>query len=280
MKLIKLLIIILLLITFGCSKSNQSKEEELRLVIASPEVAEIVSSLGREDLIKGVTKECNYPSTLAGKTLIGTFGKVDVEKVIKLQPDIVFVSGLEQKHIAAELSKLGIRIEKVYPQTLMEMLESVTQIAELIGAEQEGQVLVAEMSQQIKELKSERGDSPPRIYVEIYGNPLMSVADSSYVGELVELAGFDNVFAELPRDYSRINPEKVLNAAPEYILLLYPEMTKKQVEDRKGWENVPAVKNSRIITTAEINPDLLVRATPRSLEGVKILKEYKAKDER
>jgi ABC-type Fe3+-hydroxamate transport system substrate-binding protein len=269
--LLYLLMAVLLL--SNCTKLPEKDSSNLKLVITSPEVAEIVYQLQGAENIAGVTMECNYPVELMTIPRVGTFGGIDVEKVIGLQPDMVFVSGLEQNFLAAELQKLAVRVEKVYPASLSEMLGTISQIAELIDEKQAGKELVDSLSSIINHLNNTKPQRCPRIYVEIYGDPIMSVSDSSYVGELVELAGFDNIFTELPREYSRVSPEAVLAADPEYILLMYPGITSAQVSRRKGWGEVSAIRNQRIYNSEYINPDLLLRATPRSLEGVTLLRQ-------
>ncbi|MCF7912263.1 MAG: helical backbone metal receptor [Candidatus Cloacimonetes bacterium] len=261
------------LLLSNCTKPPKADSSNLKLVITSPEVAEIVYQLQGEKNIAGVTMECNYPVELQKIFRVGTFGGIDMEKVAGLQPDVIFVSGLEQNFLAAELQKLAFRVEKVYPASLAEMLRSIGEIAKVIGAEQVGKELTDSLSAVIEHLRETMPEQRPSIYVEIYGDPIMSVADDSYVGELVELAGFDNIFAGLPRDYSRVSPEAVLAADPDYILLLYPGMNSEQVESRKGWGQVSAVLHQHIYNSEDIDPDLLLRATPRSLEGVKLLRE-------
>ena len=176
--------------------------------------------------------------------------------------------------MAAELQKLSMKVEKIYPSTLDEMVLAVRNIAGIINEDQAGKLLADSLNAKIAEYRNSMPDMKPRLYVEIYGNPIMSVADSSFVGELVELAGFDNIFAELPRDYSRVPAEDVLAADPEYILLLYPGITEGQLQSRKGWGNITAMQKNHIITAEDINPDLLLRASPRCLEGVKLLRNW------
>ena len=45
------------------------------------------------------------------------------------------------------------------------------------------------------------------------------------------------------------------------------------IKSRKGWEHINAVKNNRIYTIDEVNPDLILRATPRNIEGIKQLRK-------
>ena len=272
----KIYIFLLLAATIisGCGKTVPKDNPEQKIVITSPEVAEIIYHLQGSKNIAGVTVECNYPKAMQAIPRVGTFGRIDIEKVVAIQPDIIFVSGLEQNFMASELQKLSMRVEKIYPSTLDEMVLAVRNIAGIINEDQAGKLLADSLNARIAEYRNSMPIKKPRLYVEIYGNPIMSVADRSFVGELVELAGFDNIFAELPRDYSRVPAEDVLNADPEYILLLYPGITKEQLQSRKGWGNITAIQKNHIITADDINPDLLLRASPRCLEGVKLLRNW------
>ncbi|MDP8220861.1 MAG: helical backbone metal receptor [Candidatus Stygibacter frigidus] len=270
-------ILVLLLaatIILSCGKTVHKDNSDQKIVVTSPEVAEIIYNLQGSENIAGVTVECNYPAAMQSIPRVGTFGRIDIEKVVAMQPDIVFVSGLEQNFMAAELQKLSIRVEKIYPASLDEMVLTVRHIAGIINEEQAGKELADSLNAQIAEYRNSIPEVRPRLYVEIYGDPIMSVADSSFVGELVALAGFDNIFAELPRDYSRVPAEDVLAKDPEYILLLYPGITIDQVQARKGWGNISAIQRNQIITAEDINPDLLLRASPRCLEGVKLLRNW------
>ena len=84
----------LLLVTLSCQKTPPSSTEP-RLVVLSPEVAEIIAALGAEDQIVGLTQECDYPPQLAEIKKVGNFGLVDREAVIALKPDMIFTSSLE-----------------------------------------------------------------------------------------------------------------------------------------------------------------------------------------
>jgi len=255
------------LIFISC-KDNQPSQE-IRYIITSPEVAEIVALIGSTENIVGVTTECNFPTGLKKKPKVGTFGKVDFEKIIELKPTIVFISGLEQKHLAAELNKLNIKTELIYPKSIAEMISSIRKIGTLLDKEKRANFIADSLQTRINQL-TDSTDSP-EVYIEIYGNPIMSVSDNSFIGEIIQLAGGNNIFAHLPRDYSRIKPEDVILADPEIILLTYPGITANQVIERKGWNVISACRTNRIYTVEDINPDLILRASPRIIEGIKLL---------
>lgn len=241
-------------------------------VVLSPEIAEILASLGALGEISGVTAECDFPPQLTEKTIVGNFGAIDKEKVISLEPSIVFTTALEQDAIAADLRKLGIKVVSSYPKSLDEMLEEITRLGEIIGKEAEAKALVDSLKNEILEIgkAAENVEKKPKIYLEIYRDPLMSVSDESLVGELINYSGGVNSFKVLERDYSRINPEEVIKAMPD-IMICYSRDSLENILSRKGWNVIPAIKNKQIYFEEDISPDLIQRASPRSIQGMKEL---------
>ena len=265
--------LITFLLIISCHKAEKPNNAK-RYIITSPEVAEIVCMLDGLQNIVGITSECNYPVELNNIEKIGNFGKVNFERIIELEPTIVFTSGLEQDALASELGKLDITVEKIYPHSVQEMIESIRTIGERIDQKKQAEFIADSLQTSIRQLTDAIDSNvSPKVYIEIYGDPVMSVSDRSFVGELVEMAGGDNIFSQLPRDYSRIDPEKVIEADPDIIILTYPGVTSEQIKNRKGWEMITACRNNRIYTNTEINPDLIVRASPRIIEGLKLLQK-------
>lgn len=263
--------IVLLSLLLAACQPSPSQTSEHRYIVTSPELAEILYELGAADAIVGLTTECTWPTDFKSVAKVGTFGQIDPEKVIALHPTHVFTSKLEQKAIGAQLHKLNIPVYSFYPSTIDGLFSVIDSLAELTSRQDAAQQLTTRMQTALDSLAFQRDlrSSPrPDVYVEIYGNPVMSVADNSFVGELIELAGGNNIFSELPRDYSRINPETVVTAAPDIMLITYPGITPQQIAARKGWQSIPAIQNGHIYTTQQLNPDLILRATPRCIQGI------------
>lgn len=268
-RFIPLLALIVLGLLTACTKSDRTSSD--RYVVLSPETAEILCAMGLEGRIVGITAECDYPPSLSSKSLVGNFGALDREKVISLDPTIIFSSALEQEAIAQEFTKLGFRVESSYPSNLEELLQGIRQLGELTGTIEPAKALADSLSIQIEDIRQlSKGKSRPKVYLEIYRDPLMSVSDQSFVGQLIETAGGDNVFSTLERDYSRVDPERIVLAAPD-IMICYSQDSLYSIKSRKGWQNIPAIKNNRIYFEKDIDPDLIQRAGPRVIEGMKVL---------
>jgi iron complex transport system substrate-binding protein len=265
-KFIKLVLLVAIVTLLGSCQGGKGRPEGY--VVLSPEVAEILCAIGAEDNILAVTNECDYPHSLASKAKVGSFSAIDVEAIIALNPEIVFVSALEQEGSAAQLKKLGIRVEVIYPKSLSELSKEILRLGEISGNSKQAATLVADMQQSLAQVKAETdGKAKPKVYLEIYRDPLMSVSDASFVGELIETAGGDNIFPTLERDYARVNPEAVIKARPD-IMICYSQDSLQNIIARKGWQDIPAIRNGKIYFEKDISPDIIQRATPRSIDGI------------
>jgi len=269
---ILLCVIAMVFLSVSCQQAEKA-EKAKGYVVLSPELAEIIAAIEGTDNIIGRTQECDYPPQILSVPVVGNFGKVNKEDIIKLKPDLVFASSLEQQAIGSDLAKLGIKVVTVYPKTISEMLQGIITVGTAIGREARAKE-VADTLYRSLELTGMLTNSIPRpkVYLEIYREPLMSVSDKSFVGELIELAGGDNIFSELERDYSRIKAEDVIKAKPD-VIICYSQETAESIRKRLGWQDIPAVKNHRIYFEKDIDPDLIMRAGPRCHLGAKRLFE-------
>ncbi len=269
MKKIFLIISLISLMILSCHHNPPKKG----IVVISPELAEIIVNIAGDGQIIGVAEECNYPDILQTKEKVGNFGQISLEKIIKLNPEYVITSSLEQESITKELQKTGIKTISLYPKSIDDMLNIITELGEITKSVKQADQLRKDLAQQIEELKTFKPEKRKKVLIEIYNDPLMSVSDSSFVGQLLTIAGGENIFPVLERDYCRIKNEDAITANPDVIIITYPGVSKELVKSRKGWQNIEAVKNNKIYTTEDVNPDLILRAVPRCVEGIRQLRK-------
>jgi iron complex transport system substrate-binding protein len=265
-------VFIIVFFSAGCNKGNLvSRDIEPKIVVLSPEIAEIISALGGEAHIVAVTNECDFPPSLQEKQKVGSFSSPNIEAIVALEPDMIFASGLEQEIVKNDLEKLGYTVYQFYPQSIEELLQVIQEIGTLLEKPKEAEALIQEFHATLSAIIPPA--KPPRIYVEIYNNPLMTAASSSFIGDLIKKSGGENIFPELPRDYCRVTPESVVSRDPDIIIVTYPGITREDIMKRAGWEHISAVQNGKIYTQEDFDMELIVRAGPRSLEGIKILSQ-------
>lgn len=272
LKTFTIIVSIAFLLLISSCKPKETHDLD-RYVVLSPEIAEIMAGLNLTDRIVGLTEECDYPAEFASIPKVGKFGTVRKEAMLKLEPSIVFAAGLEQESIAEELQKLNIKVVSVYPHSLEDMYAAIINIGAITGRKQRAKTMVEELKAAVTATQKKADKLiKPKVYIEINRDPLMSVSDQSFVGSIIEIAGGDNIFPTLERDYARVKAEDVIKAAPD-IIICYSQDSMSNIIKRKGWQDIPAIKNGYIYTEKHINPDLIQRAGPRIHLGIKSLYE-------
>jgi iron complex transport system substrate-binding protein len=270
----KILITSSLFLLFFFNQKNLISAElkNKRIISLAPATTEILFSLGLDNEIVGVTTFCNYPPQAKNKEKIGTFSQPDIEKILSLKPDIIFATGLEQASTAEKLKQLKLKVYISDPSNMQELFTSIKEMGKLTHREEEALNLVNRMKAKIEQIEAKvkriPQDKRPKVFIEIWHDPLMTAGRGSFVDELIGLAGGLNIAYDAPRAYSYFSPEEVIRRNPDCIIVGYMDEGQMQMrfENRLGWEKIKAVKNHRIYS--DINPDLFLRPGPRLVEGL------------
>jgi len=261
--------IIIFLLQVGLSRAE---DKNLRIVSLAPATTEILFSLGLNENIVGVTSFCNYPAEATKKDKVGTFSQPSIEKIISLRPDIIFTASIEQAPIVEKLKKLNLNVYVSDPEDIEDLLTVINEIGKITDRTKEAKQLTGEMRSRMNQIKvkvkSILNDKRPKVFVEIWHDPLMTAGRGSFIDELISIAGGINIAYDTPRKYSYFSPEQVIKRDPDYIILSY--MSEKDpnnnLASRLGWGNIKAVRNKHIYS--DINPDLFLRPGPRLIEGL------------
>ena len=110
----------------------------------------------------------------------------------------------------------------------------------------------------------------------VYKTPeasLFHILQSEFNFSLRESREVVNVAHEIDSAYPTVNPEKVVEWNPDFILLGYMSavQTREDFARRIGWRDIPAVRSGSIID--DVSPDLLLRPGPRLVHGVRQLSQ-------
>lgn len=251
------------------------EEDKLRIVSLAPSVTEMLFALGVGDCIVGVTDRCDYPPEAKEIERVGGFGAPSVERLLALSPDLMIATGLERTDATVILRRSGIRVLWVKTGNFPELFETLLEIGREVNRSQRAAGLVVTMQAELDSIAERHRDIPveerPRVFVELWNDPITTAGGGSFVDELVTRAGGINVAHELDVAYPTVNPEKVVEWDPDVIVLCYmnAEQSKEALAGRIGWSDIAAVRSGNLIS--DISSDLLLRPGPRLIEGAKIL---------
>jgi len=255
------------------AESYSFPAENLRIISLAPSTTEILFALGLDKEIVGVSEFCNYPPKALTKEKVGTFSQPNIEKILSLGPDIIFCTGLEQAPLAENLKKLKLNVIISDPSNINSLLVSIAEIGKLTNKKNQADSLIKHMQESINEIKSRTAKIPEekkqKVFIEIWHNPLNTAGKGSFINELIELAGGNNIAYDLKTAYGSFSPELVIKRNPDCIILAYmvKDNPGSELKARAGWNKIAAVKNNRVY--GDIDPDILLRPGPRITEGLR-----------
>jgi iron complex transport system substrate-binding protein len=120
------------------------------------------------------------------------------------------------------------------------------------------------------------GRPRPRVFITVARQPgslanILTASRGTFVHEIIEYAGGENVFADLAMAYPQVSLEAILAAQPDVIIEAMPEIEPTEAlaaSVRELWAKLgplPAVKNNRVYLLTEPNA---LTPSPRVVEVV------------
>ena len=265
---------IFLIISFVFLSIKPIQAQDLpRCISLAPSTTEILFALGLDDEIVAVSSFCNYPDKVKTKEKVGDFSSPNIEKIVSLRPDYIFCTGLEQAPIIHKLKRLNLKVYVADPKNVKELFETILDIGKITKREYAAQILVKNIEQELREVSEKVELTPqekrPRVFIEIWHDPLTTAGAGSLIDEIITLAGGINIATDTKRPYSIFSPEEVIQRNPDCVILTYMEKNKplKILERRLGWNNITAVKQNRVFN--DIDPNIVLRPGPRIGKAVK-----------
>ncbi len=247
--------------------------EPQRIVSLAPSITEILYALNLGDRVAGVTEFCNYPPEATEKPKVGGFSDVNMEKLLEAQPDLVLAASIHIPQVVPELEKLGLPVLVVDAHDFPGVLESIRLVGKATGAEEASEALTAQMQERAdKVAQAVAGRPRPRVYWEL-DPTLWTVGPGSFVQDLIERAGGENIAANAEAAWVQLSAEAIIAADPEVIFLAdHPwGESAETVRARPGWEKISAVVNGRIVELTQEQTDIVSRPGPRVVDALELI---------
>ena len=249
--------IALTLLTACGNQSDRTSPSRHGVVTFGPNITETVFALGQGDRIVGVTSFCDYPPEAKGKKRVGGYLDPDLETITALAPELIILPGKMEK-LTALAAQNRFSILNAHMDNLDTIRSSIRAIGSALDCSQEAEALCAKIDSDLAAVHSAVGDEPrPKVLIintrQSHDlNSLFTVGRLSFVSELTNAAGGDNIFNDTDKPYFEASKESVVVRAPEVIIEFHageglsPEEQARYVSDWDELDTVPAVRNKRV----------------------------------
>ena len=275
-----------------------------RVVSLVPSDTLNVAALGCAGALVGRTDYCELPvDVVAALPTVGGTKNPRVDDVCALEPDLVLANQEENtRGDLEELARRGVRVYIAFPRRVVQGLAHLARLARIFGVERDAAVreLVGAGYRALRAAEEGRSKTTPvRAFCPIWMKPLMTVHGDTFISDMLDLCGAQNVFADRERRYPlaadvgnaaplspekvgdrdvrypRVTLEEVVTRRPELVLL--PDephpFTDEDAAVFRGLD-IPAAKAGAVVRTG--GKDLCWPGA-RSVEGIGRVRELVAK---
>ena len=238
-----------------------------RVISMLPSLTESVCALGKCSVLVGVDRFSNWPKSVEALPKLGGIADANIEGIVRLKPDLVLVE--KSSPLIARLQSLGISVMAFDVQSMADVQRTLRQLDTVLGSAESGAVWDRI---QLDIARANRALSPSqkaaRVYFEINAAPF-AAGKTSFIGELLDRLGMQNIATEKMGAFPKINPEFVVQSKPD--LIMSTEASPKQLAQRPGWKSIPAIQANRVCFFSAAQADVLVRPGPRTGEAAALI---------
>lgn len=234
-----------------------------RIVSLLPSLTEAVCALGACGRLVGVDVFSEDPPAVRHLPQLGRTWSPDIERIVQLRPDVVFMGQVPP--VQRRLEAAGLRVVVADATTLPEVRAMLLKVDEVLQ-QQRGEALWELLQQRMaqvvqRSLQERQGRPAPRVYLEVDA-ALFAAAPGSFMGQLLELLGAQNIVPVSDRPFPRMAPEFVLKADPDLIIQTHGA-TARELARRPGWAKLRAVRTGQVCHLSAAESRAVTRPGPR-----------------
>ena len=238
-----------------------------RVVSLIPASTELLFALGADSAVVGRTSYCDYPPQAKAVPDLGDGIKPNIEALVASRPDLVVLYNSGQNAaVAGRLRELGIAVLRVNTDALSSVPRVARILGKLTGREKAADSLAAVFDTALASATQARVGRRPRVLVLVWEQPPMTIGRGSFLSELVERAGGENLFADVTSSSGVVSIEAVAARDPDLIFTTVEWPS--GFATRPEWQVVPAVRRHRFLHVSGSEFDW---PSPRSPQAIRQL---------
>jgi iron complex transport system substrate-binding protein len=228
-----------------------------RIISLVPALTEMLYAIGAGPQVIAVSSYDEYPPEVKALPRVGALLDPDTERIIALKPDLVITYG-SQVDLHSQMRRAGVATFDYRHGGLAHILVTITQLGAVTGHASEAGQVVAAIEARLAAVRTRvAGQRRPKTLLVFSREPktlrnMYVSGGRGFLHDMLEIAGGDNVFADLDRESVQASTETILARAPEVIVELRPEdipggqPLRDELASWSRLSSVPAVRNERV----------------------------------
>lgn len=189
-----------------------------RIISLVPSQTELLFDLGLKDELVGITKFCIHPPEwFRTKTRVGGTKKLNINTIRGLRPDLIIANKEENTRHEIEQLQQEFPVWVSDILNLQDALTMIRSVGQLCHKSEAAQSIAASIEEAFGALKSLQ--RKPRVLYLIWQKPFMSVNSQTFIHDMLQRCGFENVCAAHPGRYPELADSEIFALSPDWIFL-------------------------------------------------------------
>jgi iron complex transport system substrate-binding protein len=238
-----------------------------RIVALTPSAVETLCAIGAGAAIVGRGAAASvYPPEAQRVPVVDS-----LETLLNLRPDLIVSHPNHHRFTPPMSEQLGIPLLLLDQRSVGHVLANIVLLGASTGRMPQAEALRAALHARVPALATQPGAAGPRVLL-LFGMPraFFAMDEDTFAGDLLRLAGAQNVVARLPLGRTRggfhpLSLELIVKQRPEWVLVIshgdparVADAYRRELEGHPAWWQLPAVALGRV----RVLPDDLFAASP------------------
>ncbi|GAB4170851.1 MAG: cobalamin-binding protein [Wenzhouxiangellaceae bacterium] len=238
----------------------------VRVVSLAPHLTELAFEAGVGDRLVGVVAYSDTPPAATTLPQIGDAFRFDLERIVRLGAThaLAWQGGTPAVAIRS-LRELGLTVLEIGIERIDQIPGALRRIGALGGNPAIAEARATAFESALAEMLEQRPDGPAiPVFYQVSERPMFTLGRRHVINDVFRLCGASNVFADLDTEAAAVGLESVLERKPLVLILSEPGM-------EGFWTPQTTLRAVRCGHLMQVDPAVLVRPTPRLLEGARAL---------
>lgn len=249
------------LLMLGLSSSASATPQ--RIVSLTPHITEMLYAIGAGNQVVATDQASDYPDEVKKLPKVANYQSLNSESLLMAKPDLVIAWGSTQALMQQQIKALGIPMLLLKSQQLDDLPKELRLLGEQTGHTEQANQLATEIAAKFAFYRQQSQKRPKvKVFYQLWYPPLTTVANGSFIQEIMEMCGAENPFADSKVAYPQLSEEAVLAANPQ---IIFATQHGSDLQHWSKWPSMSAVKNHHLYL---LSADWLHRLAPRIVLGI------------
>jgi iron complex transport system substrate-binding protein len=239
------------------AERSAAQPAKARIVSLVPALTEMLFAIGAGPHVVGVGSFDTYPPQVSALPRVGALLDPDTERILSLRPNLVLIYG-SQSDLQQQLRRAGITAYVYRHGGIARVFSALRELGDATGHREQADRVVSDLQARLDAVRARvRGRPRPKVLLVIGRQPktlreIYVSGGRGFLHEMLELAGGQNVFADVDSESAQPSQETLLARAPDIVIETHAEgmfKTSDVSAEKAVWStlsSMPAVRNRRV----------------------------------